>query len=384
MVSIVSLPESVRCPRLAAGVEAREFATYGIVASPNGTEHLHLGRDEFALLGSLDGSRTVAALAAVGGATTVDLLDDLWDGGFLEGAPTTLNRRVTVTSQGIEFSGADRLVRFLYRRVGRHAFSPAGVGVIVTVATAGLIAFVAQAVAGRSLVLVGVSPVLALVALRALSLSDIAAHELGHGMVIARHDRRVGRIGIGFYWGLLSFYVDATDALFLDRRTRMLQAAAGCITDMMLCGIAALAALAIPGGHAQQLLLEFTALAYISVVMQAVPLLELDGYWFLADALDDPSLHRDSTRALRQLLRREPADRRLAAYAALSTVFGVVTLVGGIAIWWHLFGHLFRQLWAGGIFYKLLAAYLILPFIALAFQLASRLRPRAGNHQPAE
>jgi putative peptide zinc metalloprotease protein len=224
--------------------------------------------------------------------------------------------------------------------------------------------------------------VLALVALRALSLSDIALHEMGHAMVIARHDRRVGRIGIGFYWGLLSFYVDATDALFLDRRTRMLQAAAGCITDLMLCGIAALVALTLPAGHAQQLLLEFTALAYLSVLLQAVPLLELDGYWFLADALDHPSLHRDSTRALRHYLHREPTDRGLAAYAALSILFGVASLMGGIAIWWHLFGRLFHELWNGGTGYKVLAMYLILPFIALVFQIASRLVARARDRRP--
>ena len=32
--------------------------------------------------------------------------------------------------------------------------------------------------------------------------------------------------------------------------------------------------------------MEFTALAYLSVLLNLVPLLELDGYWFLADALD--------------------------------------------------------------------------------------------------
>ena len=188
-------------------------------------------------------------------------------------------------------------------------------------------------------------------------------------MVIARHDRRVGRVGVGFYWGLLSFYVDATDALFMDRRARMLQAAAGASPTSVLCGIAALIALVLPDGHSRQLLLEFTALAYLSIVLQAVPLLELDDYWFLADVLDRPTLHADSTGELRHVLRREPGDRRLAVYAALSTFFGGASLAAGAAIWWHLFGHLFHQLWAGNLLYKILAGYLVLPFIALAFQL---------------
>jgi putative peptide zinc metalloprotease protein len=378
-VTVVSLPEKLGKPCLAAGVEARDFGAYGIVAAPGGGVHLHLEPDEFALLGLVDGTRPVAQLVEAGGPATTELLDDLWEGGFLEGAPMPTPRRVEVTAQGIEFLGANRVVRYVYRHLGRFAFTPAGVVAIVALSLAGLAAFATQAASGRTLVLTGVAPVLALVWLRALSLSDTALHEMGHAMVIARHDRRVGRIGIGFYWGMLSFYVDATDALFLDRRSRMLNAAAGCITDLVLCGIASLAALALSGGRAQQLLLEFAALAYISVLMQAVPLLELDGYWFLADALDRPSLHHDSTNALHKFLRREPADRALVAYATLSSLFGVASLVGGIAIWWHLFGHLFHQLWAGGVVYKLLAAYLLLPFIALAFQLSNRVLSRTRH-----
>ena len=43
-------------------------------------------------------------------------------------------------------------------------------------------------------------------------------------------------VGIGFYWGALTFYVDASQALFLPRRTRMLQASAGILTDLVVCG----------------------------------------------------------------------------------------------------------------------------------------------------
>src|SRR4029077_4016403 len=100
------------------------------------------------------------------------------------------------------------------------------------------------------------------------------------------------------------------DVLFSARRTAMLQAAAGCITDVVLCGLASLIALGLPAGHSQQLLLEFAALAYVSVLLNLVPLLELDGYWFMADWLDRPTLHHDAIAALHRALRREPTDRR--------------------------------------------------------------------------
>jgi Zn-dependent protease len=39
---------------------------------------------------------------------------------------------------------------------------------------------------------------------------------------------------------------------------------------------------------------EFAVLGYLNVLINAVPLLELDGYWFLADALGRPTLQRNA------------------------------------------------------------------------------------------
>ena len=104
MVTIVGLPKTVGWPQLAAGVECRDFGTYGIVAAPGGVAHLHLAADEFAVLGLIDGSRSVAALIEAGGETTADLLDDLWDTGSLEGAPQPSARPVVLTRQGRNFA----------------------------------------------------------------------------------------------------------------------------------------------------------------------------------------------------------------------------------------------------------------------------------------
>ena len=64
------------------------------------------------------------------------------------------------------------------------------------------------------------------------------------------------------------------------------------------------------------LLREIAVLGYLAIIMNSVPVLQVDGHWFLADALDRPTLHRDSQAALIAWIRRRPADRRLAAYAA--------------------------------------------------------------------
>ena len=113
----------------------------------------------------------------------------------------------------------------------------------------------------------------------------------------------------------------------------------------------------------------FAVLGYLNIVINAVPLLELDGYWFLADALDRPTLQHDARRALAVTLRGQPASRALAAYAASSLLFGLALIALGFAAWWHLFGGLFLTLWDGGVGCKILAAYLVLPFVPIVIHL---------------
>jgi len=108
-------------------------------------------------------------------------------------------------------------------------------------------------------------------------------------------------VGVGFYWGP-DLYVGAFDALFLPRRTRILQSAAGILTDLVVCGAASLLALVGAGPPWAVILREFAVLGYLGAILNDFPLLELDGYWFLADTLDRPTLGRDSRAALRQFL----------------------------------------------------------------------------------
>lgn len=367
----MGVPEGVR-PALCEGVERRDFGSYGVAAPPGAGSLLHLEPDEFGLLDLLDGSRTVDDLDRQAGGPVTELLDDLWAEGFLVDSPQPPAPRVAVTLHGIEFSGFDRAVKALNRFLGDAVFSRRGAMAMAGAAVAGLAAFTAQAVTGHRVTVSSTSPVLAVVVLRILGFVAVWLHESGHALVIVRNDRRVGRVGIGFYWGALTFYVDASHALFLPRRTRMLQSSAGVLTDLFLCGMASLVAWA--GGDATWavVLREFAILGYIGIILNAVPLLELDGYWFVADAMDRPTLHRDARRALLDTFRGRVADRRLAIYGLTSLTFGLALMVLGIGAWWHLFGGLFHRLWDGGSGYKALAVYLVLPYLAMIGHLAAQ------------
>lgn len=356
-------------PTLAEGVERRDFGSYGVVAPPGGGSMLHLEPDEYALLDLMDGDHTEAEIESVAGEPVNELVGDLWDEGYLVGAPQPTSAKMAVTLHGVEFRGFDRVVQAFNRHFGNVVFSVPTALIFALIALSGLGLFLDQIVAGRQLTVSAATPVLAVVALRVLGLASVGPHETGHALVMARNRRHVGMVGIGFYWGALTFYVDASQALFLPRRTRMLQASAGILTDLVVCGTASI--IAMTGGDATWavVLREFAVLGYLNIILNAVPLLELDGYWFLADALDRPTLQRDARRALAAALHRQPASRRLAVYGATSLVFGVALIALGFAAWWGLFGGLFHTLWDGGPGYKILAAYLLLPFVPIVVHL---------------
>jgi hypothetical protein len=121
-------------PALAAGVERRDFGSYGVVAPPGSGSMLHLEPDEYRLLGLIDGTRTEGQLEAAGGAPVAELLRDLWDEGYLVGSPQPRARRVTVTLHGIEFSGFDRVAQAVKRRIGDFVFSVRGALIFAVVA----------------------------------------------------------------------------------------------------------------------------------------------------------------------------------------------------------------------------------------------------------
>jgi len=365
--------EAVRGPELVAGVERRNFGTYGIVSPPGGGSMLHLEPDEYALLDLLDGTHSAQEIEQRAGGPVDELLADLRSEGFLVDSPASdPPRRATASLHGIEFSGFDRVVQVVNRLVGNLVFSTPGVVILAVTATAGPCAFIIPGHDGSQLTVSVAQPVLAVVVLRVLGFIGVWLHESGHALVIVRNKRRVGRVGVGFYWGSLTFFVDASQALFFGRRTRMLQSSAGVISDLFTCGAASLVAAA--GGNASWavMLREFAVLGYLGVIINAVPLLELDGYWFLADALNRPTLQRDSRRELATAVRGHSAHPALAIYALVSLIFGLFGIAFGIFAWWHLFGGLFHELWNGGLGYKALAVFLVLPYAAMVGHLAAQ------------
>lgn len=361
-------------PALASGVESRWFDHYGVVASPGGASHLRLEETEFAFTESLDGSRTVEELVDEYGDEAFEWLDILDEEGFLEGSRQVGQQpRFVWTRQGVEVAGFDRTAQRVYDAGGRRLFEPVGATVAALVALAGVAVFIEALGAGRGLRPVAMSALVTVIAIELWEWFAVGVHEMSHALAAKRAGRRVGRVGMGFYWGTLSFYVDASDTMLADRPKRIVQAAAGCAADALLAGIVLIASVAVgPDTTTGELLRMFAVLRYITIALNLVPLLELDGYWVLADILDNPHLRADATAALKDAPRalRDPARRRLALYGAASLLFGTLLLAAGAVAWWSVFGELIGSLFNGSIIDQAVGIYFVLPYLVMAAHLA--------------
>lgn len=170
-------------------------------------------------------------------------------------------------------------------------------------------------------------------------------HELAHGFACTHFGGKVRSVGIGLYYFQPIWYCDVSDAwLFPKRSQRLVTHAAGLMLNFVL---AALAVLLLPLATHISWLLEPLALTFLISGMYALanlnPLIQLDGYYLLADALHIENLRTNALgtlysgmrRALYRVgvLKRPPAARRrrtlwerriLVCYALLSLCYTIL------------------------------------------------------------
>ena len=102
-----------------------------------------------------------------------------------------------------------------------------------------------------------------------------------------------------------------------------------------------------PDGPAALTLYQFVLISYFVLFLNLIPLLELDGYWILADWLRMPDLRPDSLAFVRygmwgQLRRREHFSRRdlgMAAYGIIGVAFTIFAFVSAFYFWRRVFGN---------------------------------------------
>ena len=110
----------------------------------------------------------------------------------------------------------------------------------------------------------------------------------------------------------------------MDRRQQIIESFAGPFAQLVLAGIASIIAWSFPAWILSETMYKFAVLNYLVVIMNLIPLLELDGYYILADLIEVPDLREIArVHAPRPLPQAEGARAFLQAGRGLSSLRGV-------------------------------------------------------------
>ncbi len=128
-------------------------------------------------------------------------------------------------------------------------------------------------------------------------------HELGHVLVATKAGVRVRKAGL-FFIGLYPMpFVDCTEADMTARRTdRMAISGAGILTDVTIGLMAFVAWHFVEGDYLQTLLANIFVFSTLnSVLFNANPLIKLDGYYVMTDAIGQRNLSTRASAAIKAL-----------------------------------------------------------------------------------
>jgi len=406
-------------PTPVAGIERadlrrRDGSPYTMLKNPHGDNgagrYLRLDPADVQLFELMDGQRTIQDILVAhlesAGVFAIDRLARLTaslrvNGFFGEEPPplyeklfarramrdpivrSSLFLRRLVTWDIARWSNADGVVDRVYRFGGWLAFTRIGATLLVGFGLYGLWLWF-QEVRDPKLQLVTIdgSYVAGILALTILQVLSISVHEAGHALAIRHYKRHVRRFGFAMYYLFPCFYVDSTDMTLGSRAQRIVVSLAGPFAGLTTAAACAVAAAAFPGTLGGELAFKAASLFVFQFVFNLLPILELDGYHVLVDALDAPLLRQRAmwfvrTAALRKVRARAKwtgEEIGLAAFGGTAIVTSLATLILSILLWRSRIVVAASELLAGGPVGVLVLAILVLVFVGpLAVAVIARL-----------
>jgi putative peptide zinc metalloprotease protein len=311
-------------PRMRPGyalkrLDASEGPRRWVLRDLVGGKFLALSDDDAALVGLLDGTRSLAELVReaenrlgeTGAASLAGLVAELGERGLLGGsgdAPAASEPSGGVTQRLLlprqrAWSGAGDFFEHLYQRGAWRLFTRTGLAAVFLLLAAGIPVFgyLIAARYGTPFVVakkVGLGGLVFILGRFAL----VAAHETAHALTMASFGRRVQSAGLKLLLIFPYAYVDTSEAWFEPRRRRIAVSAAGPVSDLTFGGTFALICLSLPAGLLRDVFFQLAFAAYLGALFNLNPLLERDGYQILGDLLHEPALRRRSILQLRRRL----------------------------------------------------------------------------------
>lgn len=270
------------------------------------------------------------------------------------------------------WANAERVVNAIYAAGARVFFTRVGAALTIAFATAGLVLWALETASPRhDLFRVGGSYTWGILVLALLQVLSISIHELGHALAIRHFGRRVRRLGVAIYYLFPCMYVDSTDMVLEERWKRVVVALAGPLAGVTVASACMVAVVTTSDPLVGNLAFKAAALLVFQFVLNLLPILDLDGYHVLVDALDAPLLRQRAigfvrAAAMRKIRRREKWTAReigLALYGGSALAVSVGMLFFALWLWDQRVGPLARELLEASAFGPLILAILVVVFI---------------------
>lgn len=240
----------------------------------------------------------------------------------------------------VSVPGLDRSVTRLYHAFGWRFFTRTGVTLVWLSVAGGLAAFfVAQ---GRQHLLdFGGAGVWGPVLLAAGYITALVVHEMTHALAVKSYGRKVRRGGFLLMMGMPFAFVDTSDMWFGTRWSRVVVALSGPLSTAALAGWCAAGAAFLPAGPVSAVLYQLAFGLYLNTLYNFNPLMPLDGYQALTDALRVPRLREEASAYFRKGLwqdlrkggRPGPRQAGMAAYGLAVVVGTYGFLVLALLAW---------------------------------------------------
>ena len=133
-------------------------------------------------------------------------------------------------------------------------------------------------------------------------------HEIGHGLAAKLWGAEIHQMGIMLLVFMPVPFVDASSTgSFFSARHRMIVAAAGILTEVLLASIAVIGWSNAESGFIKDMLCNVAVIGGGSTILfNGNPLLRFDGYYVLSDAIEIPNLGTRASRYLGYLLKKYP------------------------------------------------------------------------------
>ena len=168
-------------------------------------------------------------------------------------------------------------------------------------------------------------------------------HEFGHAIAAKHVGCEVYKGGGMLYYGMPAAFIDTTDVWMFGKRARLIVTWAGPYTGYIIGGALSLAVNFIPGiSHENSVfMLKIAMVSIFITTMNIMPMMKLDGYYLLADALEIPSLRERSMEFIQHTLRTKISKReKWSREEYIFLVFGILAFLStfyftirGVTFW---------------------------------------------------